>query len=291
MPRTWLDDAEAEAAELFGGGESPDAPLEEENGDFEGFASEGYDDTEAFRLRRRRRRAPRAQELALAQRRAALARQIYRDITTRPGYSPAGALARRIQAEVAQLGVETKVQEDALARVLLAQRKRIRATETAASFSAVVPSAQALFESLGTSAAANRVAKAALPFASLLFLRPMSRFLADPRVWAAAAAAGLVGLEHMRSRDREARDIDITGKPELPVGTTSIVLADVLDGKGFVVPGMIPRWESSDETKVKVTVSDKGEATILATGNPGDMVILSAKADGVVKRIPITLVA
>ena len=286
MSTSWLDAPEVDGIDVYGGDEGAEGYFEDMNGDGEAFA-ESYDDAEATSTRdHRRRRRARARRLARARRRAALARARY---GRRPaGPTTAAAVVRKTEAEVANLDVETKVHADAVDSQLAAQAKRIRAAETATAASAIVNPLQRFLEGTPSTSelAKSPLFKAGLPLAPLLLLRPAKRgegpeaLVADPRVWAVAALAGLGIVE---SRRGNVKSVQIVAKP-VTMAKPGTFTASAFDGSGVEVADRKPIWRSTNP----------GIATVDATGvvtgvTKDEPVIITATIGGVTDSTVVTV--
>jgi hypothetical protein len=177
------------------------------------------------------------------------------------------------------------MQAEAFGSALAAQGKQIRASTTAVAASAVVAPLQSFLETSAPDLTKNRYFKKGLPLAPLLLLRPPKRgdglqaLVADPRVWAVAAVAGLVIAEEIRGGS-PVQDVHILSVP-VSTATPGTFFADAVDGKGRIVPGKTPDWKSENDQVA--TVDANGEVTGVGRGTT----VISATVDGIVRRVAV----
>lgn len=281
---TLTDTDFAEQAESYLPGESY---FEEGEGE-----SEAYDE-ESSAAERRRRRARRA---VLERRNRAAAMNAQRRRVTgmaRPQIpatprTPATA-ARAAVAAVERLDIETKVQDDELRGRLAAQERRTSRSEMAAVAAVASGQLQASFQDRFPELR-NPFARAALAYAPLLLLSPQKKgtgagaLVSDPRAIGAALVLGLAVVGDRLKKSDETVDIRLVGAPEVEVGRTTILVADALDGRGAVLGGQTPIFESSNRAIAEVD-PETGEVTAKAVGP----VVITASLDNVVRRIVLTV--
>lgn len=238
---------------------------DDSEGLFDESDSDGEDfDGEASSARRRRARARRVE---LARRRQAVARN-----RTGAGVPATASTAQRTASAVRTLDLENKVQEDTFRNAIAAQNKRLARGEYAAVAGAAVSQFIDSFN-----APDNPYAKAALRFSPLLLLSPaktgtgIESMIRDPRVFGAAAVAGLVFFGERRKKSTDVRSIEFVGPTMITAGTAYPIGANVLDEHGRPVPAAEVTWSTSsdlvtiDRTAGTVTASGAGAAVITAT--------------------------
>jgi hypothetical protein len=183
---------------------------------------------------------------------------------------------RATAAAVRTLDLETKVQQDTLRSALAAQTKRMSLSEYSAVAGAAVNQFIETFD-----APTNPYARAALRFSPFLLMSPQSRgsgvegIVKDPRVLGAALVAGIVVVGENSNQRRRPRDITIVGPTHLFVGDSVTLIADVIDGRGAILPAERVTWQSSDP---KVAQIDSASGALRA-GRPGTAVITATSGD------------
>ena len=275
MASTWLDDPALESAESIGD-DFGEGELSGAYGELAESSGEPFDDAEAGGLRTRRARARR---IALARSRAA------RERSTGSGQpaTTAGAV-RRTQAAVREVDLANRVQADAVSAALAKHARRVRGTENAVAASAVVSPLLSALESFGSTStfAGNPVVKTGLPLMPLLLLRPARRhdgvqgLVADPRVWAIGAAAGLAIVKEIKGNANTVQILPAT----VTAGSSASFSAVVFDRDGRRLPNVTPTWDSSSST---ITIDSTGKVDA-QNATKGDVAVISAIVDGVVAR-------
>jgi hypothetical protein len=286
MTSMWVDDTDVEAAEyddseteeLFGATNWHDCQAEWEDCNAECEAEWEDNDAEcedckaqcaaalaecvAARARRRRPRRP--------DRRSSKARS---------------SVQRATATAVRKLDLETKVQEATFHRTITAQSNRMSLSEYAAAAGAAVNQFIESFD-----APKNPYARAALRFSPLLLLSPQPKgrgvdgLIQDPRVIGAAAVAAVVLVGENRNESRKPRDIRIFAPDALESGDHVVLVADVVDGRGAVLPAEKVTWDSSDE-KVAQFEADSDVVEAISGGTA----VISATSGDIVRRHLLTV--
>jgi hypothetical protein len=278
MASTWLDDPALESAESVGD-DYGEGELSGIDGELAESSGDPLDDAEASGLRTRRARA---RQIALARSRAARERSM----RSGPPTTAAGAV-RRTQAAVREVDLANRVQADAVSVALAKQGKRIRGTENAVAASAVVPPLLSALESFSSTStfAANPVVKTGLPLMPLLLLRPARRhdgvqgLLADPRVWAVGAAAGLAIVKEIKGN---ANRVQILAE-KVAAGSSATFSAVAFDRDGHRLPNVAPAWDSSSSN---ITIDNTGQVDA-RNATKGDLAVISAIVDGAVATVTV----
>ena len=239
--------------------------------------SEAYDDAESRASRARRRRA---RALAVARRRAALARR-------QTSLIPAPAAPRAVASAVKELDLETKVQQDNLRSVVAGQNKKLQRANLSAAAVVLVNEGLRTFGEPD-----NTFVRAAIQASPLLLLpgvstsRGVGGFLTDPRFIGIGGALGLALIGNQRNKDAAVNSISILGPTQLATGKTDVFIADVFDGRGKASK-TVATWQS-DNTAVASIDPTSGRVTAGTT--PG-VATITATAGDVVRRVRLEVVA
>jgi len=128
-------------------------------------------------------------------------------------------------------------------------------------------------------------ARAALRFSPML-LSPrraapgVEGLITDPRLVGAVVVAGIVVVAENRNRIGAARHIHVVGPRELQQGRAGTFVADVVDGRGAILPNETVTWQSSNPA-----VAEIGWETGVATAKTPGPVVISAHAGRLVRRV------
>lgn len=194
---------------------------------------------------------------------------------------------RSTAAAVRKLDLETKAQEDTFHRAIAAQGKRMSLSEYAGAAGAAVNQFIETFD-----APKDPYARAALRFSPLLLLSPKPKgrgldgLVRDPRMIGAAAVAVLVLAGENRNQSRKPRDIRIFAPDIMEDGDQVLLVADVIDGRGAVLPTAKVTWASSDE-KVAVFEADGDVVEAVGSGTS----VISAMSGDVIRRHLLTVIS
>jgi hypothetical protein len=252
--------------------DDPDAAFDESDAlwgdeDAEGDLG-GEDFGEESRDARRRRERARRNRIALRQQQQAAARAKAVQRRQPSAVSPQRSTAQAVRT----LGLENKVQEDAFRSAIAAQNKRLSRAEYAAVLTAAVAQGLASFGTPG-----NNYVAAALRYAPLVALDPpkahgVEGLIKDPRVWGAAAVAGLVFTgDHWGGKTKLA-EIKIDGPSSAPADTPTPLFVSAFDGKGHpFLPSPAVNWSVSPsdsgnvDTNGILTIDDTASGGVLVT--------------------------
>jgi hypothetical protein len=257
----------------FGIGETDDS-FYSDSGEAGFDEASEYDDSESRRSRARARRKAELRRRQLERVQAAQAGGSRLPVRPQPVPGAVGREVRRTQAAVREVGLENKVQADAVSSAMNAQSKRAGGTEYAVVAGIVVN--QLLRDFGNKSPLNNPVAQAALGAAPLFLLKPArGSSLTNPKiVGPVLVAASVFGKQIFDSVDsKEVFDVEVRQAPaQLTAGQRFTLKAVALDKKNQTIRDTVPvlvvtgaAEESLGSGIFKVDAAGKDDVIVTAT--------------------------